>query len=537
MGLFMRPEQAPVTASAQPLAASRRHATAAAWSASRPLVAAAEQIQLDPSKPDEMRNRPYTEWQARAWEGYDAIGEIKNGFGIKASLLTRIRLYAGVVANPDEAPVTMAAAIKRGLVDERTAAVCKALMDSLLQFSVDLIRAFSLNTDVAGECYLIHLPQPDGTKAWTIVSTDEVQPGIAGYQLRQIRNGANPVQIPEGTFIARIWRKHPRFSKEPDSSLMGVRDPMSRLLLCERLLRTIIRSRLNAGILFVPDTVTSNLNATQTSEPVIEEPGTLDELRASAAVDPSAAMLSDLIQVMSAPITDETNAAALVPMILQGPQDAGEKIRHILMSREIDEYLVKQAEGALDRVLNGIDIPKEIVTGLQQVKYSNAIVIDEGMYKSSIEPIALMLVDALTSVWMRPHLLTNGVAPELISKLVVWYDPTDIVTRPNAAEDATDGFDRGLLSGAAWRREHGFAETDGPNEEELALSLLARSVSLPPEVQLAAARKLLGDVLDIPSSASTQTGGQNGFQINMNPQRSRAEQDVQRRAVQQVGVQ
>jgi len=502
------------------------------------MVAAAEHIVIDPSKPDALRNRPYTDWQGRAWEGYDSIGEIKNGFGIKANLLTRIRLYAGVVANPDEAPVTMGAAIKRDLIDERTAAICKALMDQLLEFSVDLIRAFSLNIDVAGECYLIHLPQPDSTKAWTIVSTDEVIPGVSGYQLRQIRNGQEVVAIPPGTFIARIWRKHPRFSKEPDSSLLGVRDPMARLLLCERLLRTIIRSRLNAGILFVPDTVTSNLNATQTGEPVIEEAGTIDELRQSAAVDPSAAMLSDLIQVMSGPITDETNAAALVPMLLQGPQDAGEKIRHILMSRDIDEYLVKQADVALDRVLNGIDIPKEIVTGLQQVKYSNAIVIDEGLYKSGIEPIALMLVDALTTVWLRPHLISNGIDPSIIRKLVVWYDPTDIVTRPNAAEDATDGFDRGLLSGSAWRREHGFAETDTPTEEELALSLLSRSVALPEAVQLAAARKLLGDVLDIPETAPAAEGQQrttNGF-ANMNPQRARTEQDVQRRAVQQVGV-
>lgn len=541
MGLFMRPDQGPVTASAQPPAPGRRHASAAGWNVPRPLVAAAERIEIDPRKPDTLRNRPYTDWQQRAWEGYDSIGEIKNGFGIKASLLTRIRLYAGVVANPDEAPVTMGSAIKRELIDERTAAVCKALMDQLLEFSVDLIRAFSLNTDVAGECYLIHLPQTDGTKAWTIVSTDEVVPGVGGYQLRQIRNGQEAVPIPEGTFIARIWRKHPRFSREPDSSLMGVRDPMARLLLCERLLRTIIRSRLNAGVLFVPDTITSNLNATQTAEPVIEEPGTLDELRQSAAVDPSAALLSDLIQVMSAPITDETNAAALVPMLLQGPQDAGEKIRHILMSRDIDEYLVKQSDVALDRVLNGIDIPKEIVTGLQAVKYSNAIVIDEGMYKANIEPIALMFVDALTNIWLRPHLLANGVDPAIIRKLVVWYDPTDIVTRPNAAEDATDGFDRGLLSGSAWRREHGFAETDRPDEEELALSLLARSVALPEAVQLAAARKLLGDVLDIkdvpPSGSSNGGSAQRGGSANMNPQRSRAEQDLQRRAVQQVGVQ
>lgn len=540
MGLFTRPEPAAVTASAQPLTHATRRAQSAAWNTQRTLTAAAEQIQLDPSRPDSMRTRPWAGWQAEAWTGYERVGEIHNGFGILANLLTRIRLYAGVVAAPDEPPVNMVGAIKRGLVDETVAARCKQLMDALLVNAVDLIRSFALNTSVAGESYLILLPRVGGDPVWTIVSTDEVMPGAVGggYQLRQMRGGQEIMSLPDDTFVARIWRRHPRWSREPDSSLLGVRDPLQTLLLSDRMMRTIIRSRLNAGLLFIPDTVTSNLNTTETGAPVIEEPGTLDDLRASAAADPSSAMLSDLIQTMSAPITDESNAASLVPMLLQGPQDAGDKIKHILMSRDIDEWLSAQADKALDRVLNGIDVPKEIVTGLQQVKYSNAIVIDEGMYKASIEPMALMLADALTTVYLRPHLKANGVDPTLVRKLTVWYDPTDIVTRPNAAEDATEGLDRGLLSGAAWRREHGFAETDQPSEEDLALLLLNRAVAVPDQILTAIAQKILGDEVHIPDSPTSPsvTSPTNGSQITLNPVKSRTEQDVQRRAVQQVGI-
>lgn len=539
MGLFVRPEPAPVTASAHPLGVGGPHrAQALGYNTQRAMTAAAERIVLDPSKPDMLRARPYSEWQAQAWEGYDRVGEVHNGFGVLANLLTRIRLYPGVVDNADEAPVNMSGAQSRGLVDERTAGLCKQLMDNLLESSVDLIRSFTLNTSVAGECYLIHLPRADGTKSWIIVSTDEVRPGaVGGYQLRQIRNGQEIVNLSPDTYIARIWRKHPRYSKEPDSSLLGVREPMQTLLMIDRWTRTIIRSRLNAGVLFIPDTVTSNLSTAETAEPVIEEPGTLDELRNSASADPSSAMLADLIQLMSAPISDETNAASLVPMVLQGPQDAGEKIKHILLSRDFDEWLSKQGDIALDRVLNGLDVPKEIITGLNQVKYSNAIIIDEGMYKASIEPLALMLADALTTVYLKPHLLANQVDPTLVQKLVVWYDPTDIVTRPNSAEDATEGFDRGLLSGSAWRREHGFAASDEPDEDELALMLLTRSAVIPESILLAAARKVLGDDIEITPSSNPNGGVANNHgPVNLSALRPTGEQDRQRRAVQQVGV-
>lgn len=539
MGLFLRPDPASVTASAHPLTSKRVHrAQAVGYNTQRGLTAAAERIVLDPARPDVLRTKPYSDWQAQAWEGYDRVGEIHNGFGTLANLLTRIRLYPGVVDNPDEAPVNMVGAQSRGLVDDRTAGLCKQLMDSLLEAAVDLIRSFTLNTSVAGECYLIHLPRADGTKSWIIVSTDEIRPGtLGGFQLRQMRNGQEVVNIPADTYVARIWRKHPRYSKEPDSSLLGVREPMQTLLMIDRWTRTIIRSRLNAGVLFVPDTVTSNLTTLETGDPVIEEPGTLDDLRNSAAADPSSAMLSDLIQLMSAPITDENNAASLVPLVLQGPQDAGEKIKHILLSRDFDEWLSKQGDTALDRVLNGLDVPKEIITGLNQVKYSNAIVIDEGMYKASIEPLALMFADALTAVYLKPHLVANGVDPTLVQKLVVWYDPTDIVTRPNSAEDANEGFDRGLLSGASWRREHGFAETDEPNEDELALMLLTRSAVIPEAILIAAARKVLGSDIDIPESPDPGGVSNNRGPTNLSALRPRGEQDPQRRAVQQVGVQ
>jgi hypothetical protein len=166
---------------------------------------------------------------------------------------------------------------------------------------------------------------------------------------------------------------------------------------------------------------------------------------------------------------------------------------------------------------------------------SNAVVIDENLYKANIEPLALVLADSLTSVYLRPVLKAQGYTDEQIKELVIWYDPSEIVTRPNSAESANQGVDRGLLSPSAWRREHGYAESDAPSEEEALWSMFVQSTSLPDNVVQAIAKKLFGKVLDIeePVQPAQQAGQGQGLQVVKDP---RGEQDPQRKAIQQVGV-
>jgi hypothetical protein len=140
-------------------------------------------------------------------------------------------------------------------------------------------------------------------------------------------------------------------------------------------------------------------------------------------------------------------------------------------------------------------VPKEIVTGLANVKYSNALIIDENLYKANIEPLALVLVDALTEVFLRPMLRARGYSEADLNRIIVWYDPSEIVTRPNQAEDSSDGYDRFLVGPHAWRREHGFGDDDAPTEAELGMMLLTNGTVLPPDVQMALLQALLPEVL------------------------------------------
>ena len=65
---------------------------------------------------------------------------------------------------------------------------------------------------------------------------------------------------------------------------------------------------------------------------------------------------------------------------------------------------------------------------------------------------------------------------------VIWYDPSEVTTRPNRAEDADKGFTNHIISGDAWRKAHNFTDDDAPTSTEIALRLLLDKGNLTPEL-------------------------------------------------------
>jgi hypothetical protein len=521
MGLFLRDDEAPLPTN---------RARPARFDAHRAITASAERIDLAKLTPAQS-NRTYQEWQQAAWTGYRRVGEIHYGFGLLANLLSRIRFYPAVLGEANETPTDLGMIdggddrISEALDQAATAAMSEITGEDFTSFA----RKFSLNMSVPGECYLVDMPE-DG---WMICSTTEitVRPGSAIYTPMR---GEAPRTLPPGTFIARIWRQDPEYTKEADSSMMGVADAVEELLLCQRLTRGAARARMNNGILFLPDGITVARTA-PTGEPVLEEPeDSLNNLAAMSQVDPGQDVVANLMDSMVTPISDEASASSVVPLVLVGQTDQGSAIRHIdLRSTQTDEWLIKRAEVALDRILQGIDIPKEVVTGMQAVKYSNAVVIDENLYKANIEPLALVLADSLAGVYLKPVLKAQGFTDAEMAKLVVWYDPSEIVTRPNSAESANQGLDRGVLSARAWRRENGYAESDAPNPEERAMALLAKNGSLPERVLVQLLAKALKGYVEVDEEPEAEV---KQFPQAV-PDRGRdTEKDPQRVAVQQVGL-
>lgn len=540
MSFWLRPPDGAAVNSAPVIPHGR--ATPAPYATPRAITASAERITLANAT---FSQRPYLQWQRDAWIAYERVGEIHFGFNLEANLISRVRFYGAVLANVNEPPTDVSADSVKGKVSARLRTAVKELMTELFAFDgAGLLRTFALNLSVPGECYLLQLPATSTQPArWAVRSVSEIQVrGDTSAVLISRRDGGQQTALPVGTYIARIWRRHPQHSMEPDSSMLGVADSVEELLMLQRLVRSATRSRLNAGLLFVPEGVASAINPQKTAEAPIDEPDDpIAALRATATDDPSGKFLSDLMESMTKPINDESSAASVVPMLVVGPGDEGAKIRHITFERQSDSWLVDRIEKVLERILQGIDMPKEIITGMSNVKYSNAVVIDEGMYKANIEPLALTVADALTAVYLKPLLRDRGFSDEEIAQVVVWYDPTEIVTRPGRFDEASNGIDRGVLSAAAWRREHGYSENDAPDEAERAMMMLAKVTVLPEQVITELLRKsfpdIFGDLKDPPPKPVTGPAQTDGNVVHFPQQQPSAPPaDPQRTAIKQVGV-
>jgi hypothetical protein len=488
------------------------------FDAPRPMTAAAAQVKLDDKSEAERfkarRQSASTAWQSEAWEYYDAIGEIKYAFNLVASVVSRIRLYSAAVVNTSETPSPIHS-VKT--IDTRLADAADRALDRLSSAyggQPGLLKDAALNLQVTGECYLVQIPERLGSglpESWDVRSTDELQVDQRGnYVINPRRDvGGNIpsmmsqgnldlILLPKTAFVGRIWRAHPRYSQESDSSLRSLLDLCAELLLLNRTFRATARSRLNAGALYLPDGL-SVASSPDPDYPYDEEGNYNEQYNAEEAADD---FEDQLIDAMTTPIKDEDSASAVVPLIIRGPAELGDKIKQFKFERSFDPALAERSDRVLERIMQGLDVPKDIVTGLANVKYSNALQIDESLYKAHIEPLMLLIVDAITVVYLRPYLIANGYPESEVAKVCIWYDPSQVATRNDRAADADAGFDKMAVSYNTWRRAHGFSESDAPTPEELALRLVVSKGMITPELTEAILSAVAPGVMDAARQAS-----------------------------------
>jgi len=460
------------------------------FNAPRTLQASAQRIKLNDNRDvEQLRRRSEVQWQRRAWEYFDIIAEIKYAFGLLGNVTGRARLYPAIVIDRHQPPVQLA-----NLADELPADfidACHAVLDRITSTTggmATLLRDAALNLCVAGECYLVQIPERVGSgepETWDIRSVDEVivsPDGKVRLKSRADSRQHELIELPPNAFVGRIWRGHPRFSQQADSSMIGVLQPCEDLLLFSHAARATAQSRLNAGAMFIPDGLSA---ASMPADPEMVTAGGETLVPPGEPLPPVEdhdEFEEELITAMTTPIADPDSAAAVVPLLIRGPAELGEKIQIFKFERSFDPVLAERADRALDRIMQGIDVPKDVVTGLANVKYSNAVQIDKSLYKAHVEPLLLMICDAITMVYFKQALTAMEQPEELIRRVTIWYDPTDIVIQEDPEVLADNGFDRYLISAAAWRRAHGFTEDDKPVGEELARRMIVEKGVLSPEL-------------------------------------------------------
>lgn len=436
-------------------------AEAVEYTAPRAMTAGVEHLDLT-KRQDKLR-------QSQAWQtaavGYaDQIGEVKYAFGLTANIASRARLYAGLIDNNDEPPVDVESFLKsvESVESEQHATnlleaakiADEAIRDLFRGGQARLTRILAYNLQVTGEAYIF-----DNNGLWEVASVKELTWGDPPRLQRSKYGGrqgqAQGVPLRPDAYIARVYREHAIYAGDADSNMLGVLDSCEQVVLFDQLMRIITRSRMSAPIWVFPSG-TISLNGKPIDEAIRE--------------------------LVQGPIEDEASLYTIAPLLFQLPADTAGKPERLDLARTVDDAMVSLQENYLQRILDGLDIPKDMVSGMEGVRYSNALAVNDNYYKGHIEPLIVLISDILTYAYLRPMLHKAGVSHDILDRFVVWYNPAAIVTRPDRSASADTGHTKGTISDAAWRRAHGYSEHDAPTDDEILRHLAISRAVIPPDM-------------------------------------------------------
>lgn len=390
----------------------------------------------------------------------NTVGEAKYGARFKGRALAKLRLFPAWLDDSGRpVPLEEAQADGAPITDEEIA-VCHAAIDRMAAADgshYPILYSYGVTMFVAGDGYLAGFPNEDGVETWGFYSTDELHPGTTGMSEWVITpspdaNMDDQIPVPADALVLRMWQQHPRFSAWADSALRGVLDVCQEISWLTRLSVGNAQSRLAAGMMIFPDTMLGHTER--------EVDGTADgEAQNNPFVD-------DLLRHTETAIQRPDSAEAAVPFFTFADAEDIAAIRQFEFGNTMDDTLIPRMKLARERFAAGVDLPPAIILGIGDTNHWNAWSITEDTFNMHVEPDAIEFVSGATAGYYRPALLAARLNPATVKRMAMWYDETDLVTKPNLGDAADDAWDRITISDAAYRQTKGFADSSAPDDDE-----------------------------------------------------------------------
>lgn len=439
----------------------RRNRNQPRWNS---LVAAAEVMTAPNSSVSRSSIGKPQFWQSEAWDYYDVVGELRFGVTWIANAMSRVNLVAAMPPlGPGDEPTAI------DLDDPRVTPVQRRAYEIVQDLAGgaagqgQLMGSLGIQLSVAGIGWIVIEPNLDDPLAdrfdsWMVYSSDEVRTSVSSDRI-EIRVSQNEWrEIHPNAIVIKCWRRHPRRAWEADAPTHGVLGVLREIDLLQKHIQASAQSRLaGAGLLAIPSEAV--FPPGQGPQAAVEDIDPDDQ----NLTPPEDTFVETLIDAMTVPITDRGSAAAVVPLVVKIPGEYVDRVRHISFATPFDAKVLELLESAIKRLALGMDIPPEILTGTSGMNHWGAWQVQEESITLHIEPLSEVVTHALTIGYLRPALEAEGYDP---SEVMVWYDTTDLRTRPDRSSGAVQAYDRNELSAVALLRELGLSIDDLPTEEE-----------------------------------------------------------------------
>lgn len=439
---------------------------------------------LTPSRALRLNKYP---WQTQLWNYYrDGIGAFKYAMLWHSQTMSRVRLTAArsIPGGDEPEPIT-----------DGPAAQAMAEFYGGPSGQSQYMGAMDLQLQIPGEGYVVGREDPDepGQRIWCVKSNEEMN-----VTSGKTKNGRTKdlwqIQVDEGVWetlpeeslVFRQWIADPERGWRPDSPARGAMRTMQLIDMLERRVMAQAVSRLAMnGLYFVPQEVTFPINPNFKDDP-----------------DP---FMAELLDIAGKAIENPGSALAALPLFLKVPSEYIDKFKREEFANPFDERLMEILRFAYDALAVGMNMPKEVMTGMGDTSHWNAWSLDEQGIETHIKPPAETQVHGLTKTYLKPWLRAAGepLYDKDGAEFIVWYDTSELDVPPDLSAAANDAYDRQAIDADAYRTAKGFSEGDKPDKKELREQLLlqlAKDATQAP----AAIEELTGSPV---AGASTGPGG------------------------------
>ena len=299
-------------------------------------------------------------------------------------------------------------------------------------------------------------------------------------------------EVARNDVLGRVWVPGIRFVDLPDSAIAALDTECEVLWATTQNMKAKLVSRFAAaGILFVPDTM---MNI---------------QVQGKDTMKMGVNGLQYLVEAMTENMDNWTDAEALFPILMSGPADVGEKIRHIILDREVFATDIEIRRELIDRIYAGLDIQSQATKGVGQATHWSAWAVSDEELRLVAKPDLENCCWAMTRLILQDSLMRpesqggHGMAAAEAALYRIGFDMDDAASKTNMQEDGRQLNDRGYLKGDRLLEVSGFSSTDRMEEEELVRH--AGRVSHNPVLMLHK-----GKIADVDWDLAREFGGRRG---------------------------
>lgn len=385
-----------------------------------------------------------SDWQTRAWTYYDSIGELRFAADWLSNALSRVNLVAAIPpVNQGDEPTPIDVNDPKTTPLQRRVAGLVAEIAGGPAGQGQMLGACARQLSVPGVGYIFANGDAltDTFETWRVLSNDEIRKGNGGIiEIADPETGVFRAVNADRDLIIKVWHAHARRAWEPDSSVHAVIPSLSEIDLLTKRIAADTRSRLQGnGLLLMPTE----------AEFAPGQPGV------AAPSETADVFIQSFMQVGSVAIADPESPAATLPLVVRMPGEVIQHVAHLKFYSDYSAQLDTLRQAAVKRLALGLNMPPEVLLGMADSNHWTAWQVAEEAITLHIEPLAETICYALTKGFIINALMGDSETPSMTrqeaeASAMVWYDTTDLTSRPDLTAAATEAHHRIVISDAKY---------------------------------------------------------------------------------------